>query len=145
MRWLNTWFSADPSQLMVLLAGTILLLLPLLRINQYQSYLYRLSTLASVLIWVVIFNHKAESPTFIIAIGGIGLWYFTQPVTPLNQILVVLAFVFTSFSTTDLFPGFLRETIIVPYVLKAVFCIAIWVKISCDLLRKDWKIRQPIL
>lgn len=30
---------------------------------------------ASMLLWMVIFNHKAESPTFIIAVSGVALWY----------------------------------------------------------------------
>ena len=139
MGWLNTWFSLDPSKLLVVVIGGVLLLLPLLRTDQYKSYQYRLLLLASVLIWVVIFNHKAESPTFILAITGVGIWYFCQPVTLTNRVLVILAFVFTSLSPTDVFPTALRDLLVLPYVLKAVFCIAIWAKLTIDLLTKDWK------
>ncbi|MFD2936393.1 glycosyltransferase family 87 protein [Spirosoma flavum] len=139
MGWLNTWFSLVPSKGIVVVIGCVLLLLPLLRVAQYQYYHYRLLILASILIWVVIFNHKAESPTFIIAIGGVGLWYFSQPSTITNKVLVILAFVFTSLSSTDVFPTAVREMIVLPYVLKAVFCIAIWVKITVDLVTIDWE------
>ncbi len=139
MGWLNTWFSLDPSKLLVVVIGGVLLLLPLLRTSQYTAYQYRLLMLASVLIWVVIFNHKAESPTFILAITGIGIWYFCQPATVTNRVLVILAFVFTSLSPTDVFPATLRDQLVLPYVLKAVFCIAIWVKINIELLTTDWE------
>ncbi|GAB3219827.1 glycosyltransferase family 87 protein [Spirosoma arcticum] len=138
MGWLNTWFSLDPPKVVVVGAGGVLLLLPLLRIAQYPYYGYRLLVLASVLIWVIIFNHKAESATFVIAIGGIGFWYFSQPATAINRVLVLLAFIFTSLSPTDIFPPVLREILVYPYVLKAVFCIFIWAKITIDLLTKDW-------
>lgn len=145
MGWLTTWFSLDPPKLVVVLIGAGLLLLPLVRITQYQAFQYRLLMLASVLLWVVIFNHKAESPTFIIAMGGVGFWYFSQPVSRINRVLVILAFVFTSLSPTDLFPAVVRQAVVLPYVLKAVFCIAIWIKINFDLLTTDWKAeRLPV-
>lgn len=144
MGWLNTWFSLDPPKVVVVVAGAALLLLPLLRIAQHRYYAYRLLVLASVLIWVIIFNHKAESATFVIAVGGIGLWYFSQPATLINRVLVLLAFIFTSLSPTDIFPPVLREVLVYPYVLKAVFCIFIWAKITIDLLTKDWG-SEPML
>lgn len=138
MGWLNTWFLLDPSKGMVVLTGAVLLLLPLVRTDQYKAYSYRLLMLASVLIWVVIFNHKAESPTFILAMTGVGIWYFCQPATATNRTLAILAFVFTSLSPTDVFPVFLREQLVLPYVLKGVFCITVWAKLTVDLLTKDW-------
>ncbi|GAB2527482.1 glycosyltransferase family 87 protein [Spirosoma aerophilum] len=138
MGWLTTWFSLDPSKLMVVLTGAVLLVLPLLRTSQYKAYQYRLMMLASVLVWVVIFNHKAESPTFILAIAGVGLWYFSQPVTVVNRVLVIATFIFTSLSSTDVFPAFLRDQLVLPYVLKGFFCIAVWAKITADLLMNNW-------
>jgi hypothetical protein len=138
MGWLNTWFSLDPSKGMVVLIGALLLLLPLIRTDQYKAYSYRLLMLASVLIWVVIFNHKAESPTFILAMTGVGLWYFCQPATVANRVLAILAFVFTSLSPTDVFPTVVRDQLVLPYVLKGVFCITVWVKLLADLLTTNW-------
>lgn len=138
MGWLNTWFSLDPPKVVVVVIGGVLLLLPLLRTTQYDYYLYRLLVLSSILLWVIIFNHKAESATFIIAVGGISFWYFSQLPTLPNRILVLLAFVFTSLSPTDVFPTALRELLVYPYVLKAVFCIFIWGKITINLLANDW-------
>ena len=90
--------------------------------------------LASVMVWVVIFNHRAESPTFIIAITGVAIWYYSQNQKTENYVLLVLAFVFTTLSPTDLFPRFIRNEWMKPYVVKAVPCILIWAKITYDLL-----------
>lgn len=138
MGWLSTWFGLNPPKMAVVVVGAVLLMLPLLRLTKYSSYYYRLFMLAAVLLWIVIFNHKAESPTFIVAMGGVAIWYFSHPTTRLDTILVILAFIFTSLSPTDLFPAFLRQTVIIPYTLKAVFGIIIWAKIIVDMLTKEF-------
>lgn len=132
--WLKTWFKLDVNKTYVSVAGAILFCIPLLRIKQYANFTFRMLMLASMMIWVVIFNHRAESPTFIIAITGVALWYYGQQQKPENYVLLVLAFVFTALSPTDLFPKFIRNEWMKPYVVKAVPCILIWGKITYDLL-----------
>lgn len=142
MGWLETWFGITNATNIILISGAILLLAPLLRVKHYSSIQFRYWFLASILIWMVIFNHKAESPTFIIAISGVAIWYFSQTRTTLNLILVVLAFLFTVLSPTDIFPRSIRENWVIPYVLKAVPCIFIWFKISYDLLFKKTYLKR---
>ena len=131
--WLYTWFGLEMKNNIVLL-GAFILLLPLVSYNVYKIYRFRLLFLASILVWVVIFNHKAESPTFIIAIAGVAIWYFTQAPNKLNTSLLLLALVFTVLSPTDIFPRHIRQELIVPYAIKAVPCIAIWCKIVWDMM-----------
>ncbi len=50
------------SNLVIQLAGMALLLLPLLRFSLYSSQRFRYSLFCSILIWTIIFNHKAEIP-----------------------------------------------------------------------------------
>lgn len=132
--WLKTWFNLNLNKTYVSVAGAILFCIPLLRIKEYKNFTFRSLMLASVMIWVVIFNHRAESPTFIIAITGVALWYYSQSQKNENYVLLVLAFVFTALSPTDLFPKFIRNEWMKPYVVKAVPCILIWAKITYDLL-----------
>jgi Glycosyltransferase family 87 len=131
--WLYSWFGIAESNLIVLL-GALLLCLPLLRMQYFTSYRYRSFFLSSILIWVVIFNHKAESPTFVIAVSGVAIWFMSQRLSRLNLALLGLTVVFTVLSPTDLFPRSLQNSFVQPYVLKALPCILIWVKISADLL-----------
>lgn len=134
MGWLVSWFSFEPNKYLVVLIGVILFLLPLVRWSNYKHFFFRYLTLASVLIWVVIFNHKAESPTFVIAMTGVALWFIASEKSPLNIALFIAAFVLTSLSPTDLFPRYLRNEIVVPYNLKAVPCILIWLKLIYDMI-----------
>lgn len=130
-----TWFGLEVNKIMLALAGFYLMLLPLLiKYKYYGNSRFRILTLASMLIWVVIFNHKAESPTFIIAMSGIAVWFWSGRQNPLSILLFVLALIFTSLSPTDLFPRVIRETVFVPYVAKAVPCIIIWLNIVYEMM-----------
>jgi hypothetical protein len=132
--WLKTWFGWQVNKTYVSVAGAVLFCIPLFKIKSYGNFHFRMLILASILIWVVIFNHRAESPTFIIAISGVALWYYSQYPEKGNYFLLVLAFVFTALSPTDIFPPFVRNEWMKPYVVKAVPCILIWAKITYDLL-----------
>ncbi len=134
MGWLQSWFGLEVSKNVIVLLGVGLFCLPLVKWKNYVNYNFRWRLLVSILIWVVIFNHKAESPTFVIAMSGVGVWYFFSEKTRVNLALVILAFVFTSLSPTDLFPRFLREQFVIPYVMKAVFCIFIWGKVVWEMI-----------
>lgn len=139
MGWLQTWFGYSGSKTLITLAGVVLFCLPLIKVQQYGDYTFRLLLTVSVLLWVIIFNHKAESPTFVIAIAGAALWYFMQPKNTAALVLIVLAFIFTSLSPTDLFPPPVRKQIIEPYVLKAVPCIFIWGVLIYQMMFKKYK------
>lgn len=136
--WLQTWFGWAPPKMAVTLAGFVLLLASALAaLRPAPALNRRMLVWASVLIWVVIFNHKAESPTFIIALCGVVLWYFSMaPPRQWAKILLGVSFVLVSLSPTDLFPRTLRAQLLQPYVLKAVPCIAIWLLIC-------WKLFFP--
>lgn len=134
MGWLNSWFGYAGSKNVVVLAGATLFMAPFLKIRSYASETFRILMLASALIWMVVFNHKAESPTFIIAMAGVALWFVRSEKSITNIVLFTVAFIFASLSPTDIFPRAIRETFVKPYCLKAVPCIFIWVKITCELL-----------
>ena len=141
--WLDSWFRMNLSKNILLLGGAVVLCIPLLKYKFYRDLQFRLFFMSSLLVWMVIFNHKAESPTFIIAVTGIAVWYFSQKKKMINTALLILAFIFTILSPNDLFPKTIRDTYVIPYVLKAVPCILIWLKITCDLL--VFGIKKPAL
>lgn len=129
--WLVTWFGVE-QKLLTVAAGAALFCLPLLRRSLYRDLRFRALYLASCLLWIVIFNHKAESPTFVIAVTGVAIWFaFSEP-SPLNVALLLLTFVFTNLSSTDVFPRSIKVQWVTPYVLKAVPCILVWMKIVID-------------
>jgi len=135
MAWLHSWFGLNISKNQILLVGAFLLMVPLLRFSAYGNTKFRLLLMSSVLLWVVLFNHMAESPTFIIAVSGVALWYFSQPVSITNRILLAMVFIFSCLSPTDIMPHYVRQHFIKPYVLMAVPCIFVWFKIQFDSFR----------
>jgi len=129
---LYIWFGISAKQF-VFVVGVVLFCLPLLRFRLYKEPRFQLSLLASILIWMVIFNHKAESPTFVIAVAGLAIWYIAQPATLVNKILIVFAFLLTVLSATDIFPAAIRKNYVIPYDLKALPCVFIWCKLIIDM------------
>lgn len=131
---INTWFHLDINKNLVLIPGIILFMIPFIFTKKYSESTFRTLALASVLIWIIIFNHKAESPTFIVAMIGICIWFFISKPDKINLSLFLFAFILTSLSATDLFPKIIRDTWVKPYALKALPCVIIWFKILYDMI-----------
>jgi hypothetical protein len=134
MGLIRSWTGWEFRKMMVVGLGALVFLLPFLRFRQYGNYWFKLTALCSVLLWIVIFNHKAESPTFIIAMTGVAIWFFSGSRNRLNTVLFILALIFTSLSPTDIFPPWVREHFFRPYLIKVIPCILIWVKIVWDMM-----------
>ncbi len=118
----------------ILIIGIILFLVPLLKRKCFSQFNFRLNYFCSLLIWIVIFNHKAESSSYILAFVACAIWYFTNEKTRLNTLLFVFCFLFISLSPTDLFPKIIRNNFIVPYHLKALPAVLVWITITFRLL-----------
>lgn len=114
--------------------GLILLFLPLIRSSHYAIGSWRIAYFAMILVWIVLFNHKTESPTFIIAMAGAALWFLQSPRTVLRISMLAIVFVFTGLSSTDLFPSAIRENIIKPFAIKVLPCILLFVFMLWELL-----------
>ncbi|GEN74487.1 membrane protein [Chryseobacterium hagamense] len=130
---------ASISNLTFLAFGLPLFAVPYIRIKQYKNYAFQLMILASSLLFLVLFSSSSESPTYIIAVVGVMVWFFLQKKrTPLIIGFLVFVIVLTCFSTSDLFPKFVRENYIIKYSLKAVPCIVVWFRVIYELLTKDF-------
>ena len=132
--------SASYSDLLVILPGLALFGLPYLRFGQYRHLAFRYAILSSVLLFVVLFSTGSESSTYIIPFAGIALWYVTSPWkrSGWDVALLVFAFVLSSLSPSDLFPRSLREAYVLPYALKALPPTLIWLRLSYELLTRDY-------
>ena len=137
MGWLYYWFGLELEKSIVLLIGIFSFVALLFRVRCYPNNEYRIKMLALVLLWVILFNHMSESPTIVIGMAGASIWFISGKRNTLNEVLMVFAFVFTSLSSTDLFPAFVRREIIYPYVVKIFPLILIWMKLIADIVRLD--------
>ncbi len=116
------------SNLIFLVPGIILFGLQYVRVNEYHDLQYRLGLLASTLLFVVLFSSGSESSTYIIAMVGVSVWFFLQsrPFSGYAIFLLVFAIFLTSLSPSDMFPAYLRRNYVVPYALKALPCLLVW-------------------
>ena len=116
------------------LAGTLLLLAPVGRVRLWSDPRFRMRFLCSVLVFVVIFNHQVESPSFVIAVAGIAIWFVTSERTNLDVALMVLTVLVVSVSSTELVPHAWQRDFFVRYRLKTVPCLLVWLVMQAELL-----------
>ena len=126
--------------LVIIFVAAWFYLLPLFRLKQLKNKIFQLTYLSFTLIGVVIFSSSAESPTFIIAMTGVAIWFVLQ--NPRNWFVFFLlwfSLIITSLSATDLFPRNIKVNFVQPYSLKALPCFVVWVVIAIQLLiKKDF-------
>lgn len=135
---LNKLFGIVDGKNIVSVLGLVLFFVPFFRYKQYGNKAFKLLLLGSALIWLIIFNHKAESATYIIAVTGIAIWYAALPATNMRTIILVLAFVFACLSVTELFAA-IRDSFTERYAVKPLACLAVWVYGFVELMRIDKK------
>ena len=94
----HAWLGRDWPTWTVQIAGTILLLLPLCLRRQLWMEMpdLRLRFLASLLVYCVIFNQKAEPQSYVIAVTGIAIWYAVSPRSAWHTALMAIALILTS-------------------------------------------------
>jgi hypothetical protein len=124
----------------VLLPAAVFIVAPLLRFKQYAAENFRLSYLAIVLHAVVIFSSSAESSTYVIAVIGSALWYLLhyQQYPLWSKVILILLFILTILSATDLVPLYLKDHFIRKYSLKALPCVITWLWLVVDVSRKNF-------
>ncbi|MCW3162298.1 glycosyltransferase family 87 protein [Chryseobacterium oryctis] len=132
--------NASISNLTFLAFGIPLFALPYIRIKQYKNYAFQLMILASTLLFLVLFSSGSESPTYIIAVAGVMIWFTLQKEkTPLILAMLIFVIILTCFSPSDLFPKFIKKNYVIKYSLKAVPCIIVWLRVIYELLTKDFE------
>jgi|LakMenEpi03Aug12_release.lakeMendotaPanAssembly.Ray.scaffolds.fasta_scaffold07456_4 hypothetical protein len=118
----------------VAFGASVLLFILIYKKNSFENLKFRLYILCYLLLCLVLFNTNVESPTYIIAFIGVGIWFTETEKNKWTIFLLIFALLLTSFSPSDLFPKFVRETYVKPYALKVVPCIFIWLDLTYRLI-----------
>ncbi len=126
--WGVTW-PFWPTQL----AGLVILLAPLLRGRAAWSARFRLNFLASILVFCVLFNHQAESPSYSIAMIGAAVWFAASDRGWWRITLIVACVAIVNLASTDLMPHALYDDYYVRYLLKTVPLIPLWITMQAEL------------
>ena len=119
------------------LLGVAALLAPvLLRRERWGDWVFRRLYLCSVLLFCVIFNHQAESPTFVIGAAGAAIWFAAlERRTRWEWALFAFVFVCTVLASSDAMPGWLQRSLFDPYRFKTVPLLMVWLEIQ----RQTWR------
>ncbi|MFB6455826.1 glycosyltransferase family 87 protein [Chitinophaga sp. Hz27] len=124
--------------LAVLVPGALLFASQYLRLKYRKNSNYQLYILCSVLFFPVLFSSSSESPTYIIAIPAICIWYVIQNSSKWNNIFIFFAILLVSFSHSDVLTPWFRKNIAVPYAIKALPCLVLYLVIVYQILSKQF-------
>lgn len=132
---LGTWFSYAGPNWPVQLAGVVILLAPVIMLRSaVRDPGFRRLFLCSLLVFVVIFNHQAESPSYVIATAGVGIWAATLGES-WRVVLALLTLLLVSLVATSLVPWHYRHDFLRAYSMQAAPCLLCWIGIQMDLWR----------
>jgi hypothetical protein len=121
------------------LAGVVILLAPVLfQRDRWHEWERRRLYLCSVLVFCVIFNHLAESPTFVVALSGVAIWFaaLTRP-SRWEWTLFLSIVVLTILSSSDIMPDAIQRDFFDRYRFKTVPLIVLWIELQ----RRLWSAR----
>ena len=130
------------NDLLVLASGALLFALQYLRLKDRHHPNYRLYLLCSVLLFPVLFSSSSESPTYIIAIPAICIWYVIQTPARWKNIFLFFSILLVSFSHSDLLTPWFRSHVAVPYAIKALPCLVLYVMLIYRILTRQFDARS---
>ena len=106
----RVWFGVSWPHWPTQLSGLLVLLAPVLvRWNRWDRN-FRLQFLTSILVFCVLFNHQAESPSYVIATIGAAVWFAASERATWRTVMIVAVFSIVNLASTDLMPRYLYGT-----------------------------------
>lgn len=140
------WWVQSFNMLWVIGSGCLIAALGYFRTTQWGNRLFRINILATVLMFVVLFSTGSESSGYITPFIGCCIWYCCVPWQrgKWDTALLIVVFIISSMSPSDLFPAFIRRDYIQPYALKALPVTLVWLRLSFELMTKDYTEKQEV-
>jgi hypothetical protein len=87
-----------------------------------------------MLVFCVLFNHQAESPSYSIAMIGTSIWFAVSERAVWRTFLMVSSLIIVNVASTDLMPRSWYHAWYVPYLVKTIPLIPVWVAMQGELL-----------
>ena len=147
MQMVQLLFHADLPNWPMQLLGTGALVAPVLaRRDRWSQWGFRRLYLCSVLVFCVIFNHQAESPTFVIGVAGAAIW-FASLSAPDRGVWALFGFIVvcTILASSDLMPRAIQRSLFDAYQFKTVPLIVLWAVLQQQLWKSRAASERPIL
>lgn len=149
MQYFRAWHDVPPTDInfwttysdrWLILAGLVLFFMPYLRFSQWKNESFRRMFLASVMMFLCLFSTSTESSGYIIGLTGVAIWFTGKPGkhNKWDISLMVLAFILTSMSPSDLFPQYLRQEWVWPFALKSLPVSIAWFVLIWQMMTKNY-------
>ncbi len=134
MGGLHVWFGVDWPHWPVQLAGVLIVLAPIVfRRDRWNDAHFRLQLIASLLIFAVLFNHQSESPSYVIAMLGVAVWYASSEKAVWRTALIVFAMLLVNGGSSGILSRDLYQRFYLAYLLKTVPLVPIWIIMQLEL------------
>lgn len=141
MAGLDAWFGAPRIWWPVQAAGLVALLAAIAtRFDAWGDPGFRRLVLCAVLVYVTVFNYGAESPSYVIAMTGVVVWWVTGPRRSYQNVLFLLAFALSSL-VHDFVPASWRAEWLNPSRARVWPVTATWVAMLIEMLW--WRVSAP--
>ncbi|MEG1037776.1 MAG: glycosyltransferase family 87 protein [Mucinivorans sp.] len=125
--------SASYSDMWVLVPAMVIYCSAYLRYRHFDERRFRFLFLASTLLFIVLFSSGTETPSYIMAMTGVSLWWFAARSSHTVLDWCLLCFVFIGTFANAIFPHALYLEVIFAYALKALPFSLVWLKIMYEL------------
>jgi hypothetical protein len=122
----DAWFGIQLPKMILVLSSFALFIPLVIGLKRKSNTAQLMLVVCSLMLWMIVFNHKSESNTFIIAITALWIWFFMKPRGVGALVLMISAVLLISLSPTDIFPSYIRKEYVYPLSLKAVPAILGW-------------------
>lgn len=117
-----------------LLAVAIVLAVLVARMRDWGDRSVRLKFLAFVMVFCVVFNHRAERQAAVIAICGMVIWYLASPPETWRTWLFAIIYFLVTLTGTDILPHAIKR-MLVSQVRFAIPLTILWLVVLGDLAR----------
>lgn len=121
------------SNLYFIIPGLLIFASSYLRISQYKNIDFQLRQLASALLFIILASTGSESPTIVIGLVGVAIWYILSGKTILDKVILWFALIISSFSPTDFFPEYIRVHYVNQYALMVFPLLLVWLRLNWNL------------
>ncbi len=131
----RVWWGVEWPHWPTQLVGVLILLAPLaFQRRRFESKQFRVLFLSSILVFCVLFNHQAESPSYSIAMIGTSIWFAVSERAAWRTFLMAASLIIVNLASTDLMPRAWYHAWYVPYLVKTIPLIPVWLAMQGELL-----------
>ena len=139
MYQLRVLFGPLPNHPIQLGGLATVLLCVFLRRDAWHEQRFQRQLLAALLLFCVVFNHQAESPSFVIAVCGMAIWYLERGPGRWQLPLLVVCAGIATLGAGDIVPRAFRLAVMLPYRVRTIPCFVMWIVVLVGLCRFPMK------